>query len=932
MYKLTLFSIFACLGLLLCASHGFAQNKYLVKGSVLDTADRLKLLNSSVSVLNAKDSTLKSFTRADADGNFMLDRLTKGKYILMVTYPGYADYVESFSLDSLKPQQDFGLVHMFLKSKLLEDVLIKGNVAAIKINGDTTEFNAAAYKIQPNSKVEDLLKQLPGIQVDKDGKITAQGQTVSKVLVDGEEFFGDDPTLVTKNIRGDMVDKVQLFDKKSDQATFTGVDDGQKEKTINIKLKEDKKNGYFGKLDGGVGTDGYYETQALFNRFKGKMKFSGYGTLSNTGKTGLSWEDSNKMGNGGGFEFADDGNIYIGGSGSDELESFGGRYNGQGIPTTASGGLHFDTKWDADKKSINTNFKSGAITVDGATNTISQNNLPTGVIISNSDQTSHNYMFRNKLDAVYQVKLDSTSNLKISVDGTAKKTDVTTNYMARSFRGDNSKLNQSERSVNNDGTQQLFNFSAFYTKKFKKKGRTLSVNLSEAIKSNETTGFLYADNTFYLANGNLDREQITDQLKTVDAKSSVSTVNITYTEPVAKYLSVVFNYGLSVNESISDRKSFNRSASGNYDALDNIFSNDFKLSQITNQGGAIASFNRKKTVVNFGTKVSAVNFDQLDRLSDRKFNRNFTNWNPQASYQYKFSSQQSLSIRYTGSTRQPSVDQIQPVRVNTDPLNITLGNENLRPSFSNNINAYYNSYKVIGSKSFYANASYSFTENSIVNNTTTDAEGKSTFQSVNLKGKQASNFYGYFSYNRKIKILTEVNAGLGFNVNGNTSYNYVNGAENKNTSGSYSANLNVSKYVEKKYSVRFYVGPNYTTGSSSLQQQLNNNGWGLNGNIYATVYLPGKFELSTDGDYQFTEATASFSENFSRLIWNASMSRKFLKSEQLKASIKVNDLLNQNTGFSRSAYGNFITQTSSLTIQRYFMFSLTWDFNKMGGK
>src|ERR1700733_12040323 len=174
---------------------------------------------------------------------------------------------------------------MILKSKLLAEVLVKGTRAAIKIKGDTTEYNAAAFKIQPNAKVEDLLKQLPGIQVDKDGKITAEGQEVKKVLVDGEEFFGDDPTLVTKNIRADMVDKVQLYDKKSDQATFTGIDDGQKTKTINIKLKEDKKNGMFGKAEAGDGTQNIYQGQLLFNAFKSKEKFSVYGTLGNNGKT-----------------------------------------------------------------------------------------------------------------------------------------------------------------------------------------------------------------------------------------------------------------------------------------------------------------------------------------------------------------------------------------------------------------------------------------------------------------------------------------------------------------------------------------------------------------------------------------------------------------------------------------------------------------------
>ncbi|TDO22561.1 carboxypeptidase family protein [Pedobacter duraquae] len=920
--------------MLLLAVSGFAQNKYLVKGTTVDTAARLKLLNSSISVLNAKDSTLKSFTRTAADGSFEINKLQKGKYILMVTYPGYADYIEAFTLDSTKSEKDFGTLHMLLKSKLLEDVLIKGTAAAIKINGDTTEFNAAAYTIQPNSKVEDLLKQLPGIQVDKDGKITAQGKTVSKVLVDGEEFFGDDPTLVTKNIRGDMVDKVQLFEKKSDQAAFTGIDDGQKSQTINIKLKEDKKNGYFGKLDAGIGNDGYYETQAQFNRFKGKMKFSAYGTLSNTGKTGLSWQDNSKM-NSGGMEILDNGIIMIsGGGGSDELDSFDGRYTGDGIPVAASGGLHYDTKWDSDKKSINTNFKTGAITIDGAVNTISQNNLPSGVIISNSDQTSHNYIFRNKLDATYQIKLDSMSNLKISVDGMAKKTNTSTGYIARSFRGDDTRLNASDRTVSNDGTQQVFNASAFYTKKFRKKGRTLSLNLSEAIRKNESTGFLRSDNTFYATTGAFEREEIVDQLKTVNANSNILTGNLTYTEPIAKYLSIVFNYGLSMNQSISDRKSFNKSASGNYDMLDTQFSNDFKLTQIGNQGGAIANFNRKKTVINIGTKVALINFDQLDRYTNNKFDRNFVNWNPQASYQYKISSQQSFSIRYSGSTRQPSVDQIQPVRVNTDPLNVTLGNENLRPSFTNNFSAYYDSYKVIGNRSLYASINYSFTENSIVSNTTTDLEGRSTFQSINLTGKRPSNYYGYLSYYRKMKIFTDINVGLSGNLNKSTSFNYVtyNGKTelNQNSSGEYSANLSLSKNVEKKFSAYVNGGPNYSTGSSSIQKELNNDGWGFRSRFSATGYLPAKFEISTDGDYLFRGATKSFDEDFTRLIWNASVSRKFLKGDQLKASIKVNDLLNQNTGFNRSASGNFITQTSSLTIQRYFMCSVTWDFNKMG--
>src|SRR6201996_8981734 len=275
-----------------------AQSGYSVKGTVGDSVEKIKLHSSAVSVLQAKDSILVKFSFTNAAGNFSFNGIGKGKYILLVSCPDYADYVEPFSLDSANQAHDFGNISLQLKSRLLKEVIIKGTASQMKIKGDTTEFNAKAFVIQPNAKVEDLLKQLPGITVDKDGKITAEGQTVSKVLVDGEEFFGDDPTLVTRNIRADMVDKIQLFDKKSDQAAFTGVDDGKSEKTINIKLRADKKNGVFGKLEAGDGPGGIYQGQALFNAFSGKQKFSTYGTIANNGKVGLSWDDNQKYGTG----------------------------------------------------------------------------------------------------------------------------------------------------------------------------------------------------------------------------------------------------------------------------------------------------------------------------------------------------------------------------------------------------------------------------------------------------------------------------------------------------------------------------------------------------------------------------------------------------------------------------------------------------------
>lgn len=906
----------------------FAQNIYSVKGSVIDTVSNIKLTNTSVSVLRSKDSTLIQFTRADENGLFAIDHLPKGKLFLLVTYPGYADYLEPFQLDSIKSKIDFGRIKLTLTARLLQDVIIKGKAVAIKIKGDTTEFNASAYQVPPNAKVEDLLKQLPGIQVDKDGKITAQGQKVNKVLVDGEEFFGDDPTLVTKNLRADMVDKVQLYDKKSDQAAFTGIDDDKKSKTINIKLKDDKKNGYFGKLELAAATDKYYEEQGMFNIFKGKQKFSAYGTLSNTGKIGLGWQDDSKYGSSDNVEFGD-GYISINDDGKDALSSFNGRYDGQGFPIARTGGLHYDTKWNNDKESINTNYKIGSLNVEGNRTTDNQNNLPTGILKTNSNENFDNFMFRQKADVTYQVKLDSTSNIKVSVDGMARNSEANSDFTTTSLRND-SLINSTKRSVSNNIHDKVFNAKLLWTKKLKKTGRTLSVNLAEAYNQSESKGFLKSDNTFYGRTGTVDSTQVVDQYKTSTVNSSNFNTNIAYTEPLSKTLTLALNYGIGIGNSHSDRKSFNPSSSGNYDILDQVYSNDYQIDQFSNQGGAIFNYKKDKTTVNFGSKVTNVNFDQKNLYDNSDFKRNFVNWKPEASYRYKFSQQKSISINYNGSTTQPTIDQIQPIAVNTDPLNIILGNPDLKPSFRNSVSLYYNSYKVLTGQYIYLGGSYNVTSSAIVSNTFTDAAGKTTFQSTNLEGKNTTDFNTYFYTERKINFL-DINVGFEGGAYGNTYYNYVNNVLNKTRSNSYNGSLNLSRYAEKKYTIRLSGGPTYKTSQSSLQASVNDNGWGYKASYYLAVFLPLKFEITTDGDYEFRGKTASFNSDFSRMIMNAKISKKFLKSEGLKFSLGGNDLLDQNKGFSRTASGTSITQSNYSTIRRYYSASLSWDFSKMGG-
>ncbi len=925
MRKFFLAIAFICL----CSAYSYGQNPYSVNGSVADTASNVALVNSSILILNSKDSTLVKYTRADKDGKFALNNLKDGSFILLVSYPDYADYVERFSLDAAKNSLNFGKIRMILTARLLQEVIVKGTVAEMVIKGDTTEFNAAAFKTEANAKVEDLLKQIPGMQIDKDGKITAQGQTVNKVLVDGEEFFGDDPTLVTKNIRADMVDKVQLYDKKSDQATFTGVDDGEKTKTINIKLKEDKKSGYFGKAEAGSGNDDFYQGQAMFNIFKGKKKFSAYGTIGNTAKTGLGWEESSKYGSSS-TQVSEEGYIYFGGGGSDDLDSYDGRFNGEGIPVTRSGGVHYDTKWKEDKQSINLNYKVGSIGVAGSNNTLNQNNLPTGIINSNSGQNFDNYMFRHKLDATYIVKVDSTSEIKIMADGTLKNNTTESNYLSSSLRGDGTALNGGTRSVSTAGDQRLFNSSLLWNKKLKKKGRTVSLSLGQRYSNEDNDGYLNSANRFYNTTGALDSIQNIDQYKTNLTSMSGFNSNLAYTEPLSKTLSVIVNYGLNYSESNSDRKSFNKSVTGNYDILDNQFSNNFDLAQTSNQAGAVFSYRQKKTVLTFGSKASFVNFDQTDLYTDKQYDRNFMNWNPTATYQYNFSTQKSFSIRYIGNTTQPNISQIQPIRVNTDPLNITLGNPDLGPAFNNRFTVSFNSYKVISDRNIFVNASYNFTSNAIVSNTVTDAAGKSTFQSINLSDKSPAALYMYGYFSRKIPT-TDIRVGLNANVNFNTYFNMINSVLNTTTAANYNGQLSVSMYKPKKHDFYVGIGPGYSKSESDLQKNINNNGWVINSYFGANWELPGKIRIGMNGSYLFQQKTQSFNEDFDRFLLNTTLTKSFMKSESLKLQLSGNDLLNQNTGFNRRATSNMITQNSYTTIRRYAMFSVIYDLSKMGG-
>ncbi|WP_426672181.1 TonB-dependent receptor domain-containing protein [Mucilaginibacter sp. McL0603] len=516
--------------------------------------------------------------------------------------------------------------------------------------------------------------------------------------------------------------------------------------------------------------------------------------------------------------------------------------------------------------------------------------------------------------------------MKIAVNGTSKNTNTRENYNAFETRND-TIINKSTRDITNNVDQKIFNASAFYTHKFKKPRRTLSFNISEAFNQSDAKGYLKSNLYYYNPQAKVDTVP-TDQYKTNDLKSSVLITNLTYTEPLSKSLAVSLNYGVDINNGTADRRTFDQSSPGVYNMLNDTFSSNYKLNSLSNIGGAIFNFKKGKTIINFGTKVGDVRLRQTDEYTGDVLTRDFTDWMPQASFQYRFSQQKSFNVSYRGNTVLPTLDQLQPIKNNNDQLNIIVGNPGLKPSFTNNFNLWYNSFKVVSNQYIYLSGNYSYTTNPIVSAVTYASNGGSVSQYSNLPGKRISNFNFWANFDKKIEKL-DINTGIGINGNGNVYYNLVNGQLNRTPSYTINPRINVSKYKEKKIEIYLSGGPTYTISKSSLQPDINNNGGGFRADGGFTIYLPGKFQIGTNNSYEYTAKTESFDTDFSKMLINAFIIKTFPKNDNLKFTIWGNDLLNQNVGFSRTANSNMIIQNSYTTIRRYIMFTIDYDFTRM---
>ncbi|WP_159730120.1 outer membrane beta-barrel protein [Sphingobacterium sp. 18053] len=923
-YSLVLFLLFSVL-----SSKSYAQHKLV--GSVADIKDLAKLHQASIALLSPKDSILVKFGRTKENGTFQIANLDTGTYKMVVSYPQYADLVKDIHVAA--EDLDIGIVKLSKAALLLEEVQVNGKIPVV-IKGDTIEYDAGSFKVEKDAKVEDLLKVLPGITMDGSGKIIAQGKEVKKVLLDGEEFFGDDPTLITKNIRSDMVSKVQVYEKKSDLAVRTGVDDGERTQTIDIKLKEDKKKGMFGQAVAGAGTDKYYGGKVMLNKFKGSQKIAAYGILANDGMVGLGFEDSQKYGVGGSsnVQMMDGGGIMISGGGDGSDGGWDGKYYGGGVPKAINMGASYSDKSKDDKHKINANFKRNQINVNNTSTYNAQNNLPERAQVDNNVTSSETETQANIANLRYDLKLDSLSDLTVNMGYTKSNRDSKSDSKADQRKLDGTLITETNSNTDLNSDQDKFNVNAMLTRRFKKERRSVTFNVSANTDKNSSKTQYFSEN-YFESSGN---KTVIDQFKNDKLTNNAYAASVTYSEPLSKRLTAAVGYSFNSNNSETLNQSFDKDpATGKYTVLDQNLLNDFDFSSLKNGINTSLNYKTSSLTVNLSNRVDFEDVKRTYNNLNTTLQRNQTSINPNVSVNYKLSKSKNIGFRYSGRTAQPSLTQIEPLKQNAQPLVEYLDNPNLKAGFNNSYSINYNSYKQLKDQGFYFYASADQGKKNINTNVRYNLdEGTQQISYVNID-KDNWRIYGSGSYSFVLQKKWGLKMNIGVNGQYNSQFSYLSSYNeepklNRNQTKSITPEIGFNRYKANKMDFYISLMPGVEQMSSFLQPELNRTTFKFRSYSQFTYYLPKDFKVSLSTDQNYQAATKTL-QSINIINMNGYISKKFLKDKSLEAQVFVNDILNKNNGVYRYQNGTSFIQTSNDVLRRYGMLKVIYNFTTMKG-
>ena len=925
---------------------------FTVSGTLLDETDNSSLIGVSVVLSPTSDTSLKYGGVTDLDGKFSVANIPAGAYSLKASYVGFQNYSRNVNVTG---NTDLGTIRMKVLSTQLQNVTVTAEQIRAQQSGDTTSFNAGAYKTNPDANAEDLINKMPGISTEG-GTIKAQGEDVKQVLVDGKPFFGDDPNAAIKNLPAEIIDRIQVFDKLSDQAQLTGFDDGSGQKTINIITKPGRNTGQFGKVYGGYGTrdlnfkDNFYVVGGNLNYFKGDTRVSLIGLSNNVNQQNFSTDDllgavnsssGQSRGGSGGSRGGGRGGPRGGRSGGS-----GGRGGGdisnflvgqqEGITTTHSVGLNYSDEWSEKIKVTGSYFfnfteNTNANSLSRTYLTEADNNL---IYKEHSSRKSTNINHRANLRLEYEIDsmntLIFTPRISFQDNSNERSLNGTNRLPDSSFVSGTSNENISNTQGYNFGTNLL------YRHKFAKKGRSMSVNGSVQL-NNRTGDGTIASQTLYadtLLNDTLD------QRYDLSSDGNTYSGNVTYTEPLGEKRQLMINYAPSFTQNHSTRLTYDRlNGSSEYDLLNTQLSNKFDNTYASHRGGLSYRSNTEKTNFMAGLNYQYASLKGMQELPPRpNVEKSFSNILPQASYNYKFTRSKNLRIMYRTATNAPSIQQLQDVVDITNPLLLRTGNADLEQNYQHTLMFRYGNTNTATSTSFFAMLYGSYTMDYIANQTlipTKDSvygdvilpRGSQLTRPVNLDGYwSARSFLTYGMPVRAIKSNLNLNAGVNYSkIPGliNTSLNYSN---NLSFNGGAVLSSNISENLDFTLAYSGY----YNVVKNSIQTQSDNNYYNQNTSFRINWIFLDRFVANTSLNHTlYSGLSEGFNQSY--LLWNAALGYKFLADKSLDVRLTAYDILNQNRSIERTVTETYIEDSYTNVLQRYFMLNVTYTLRRFGG-
>ena len=895
----------------LCCLLPISAHDAVINGVLVDSQDTTELMEATVRLLMAtKDSTMVKGTTTDMNGVFNIKGVKPGKYLLRFSYLGYNDLIKHVTIGDDGRDVNMGVVTMDPNTILLKETVVMGVKSPIVVKEDTIEFNADTYKTQANAVVEDLLKRLPGVEVGTDGKITANGKEVKKILIDGKEFFSDDPTVASKNIPADMINKLQVIDRKSDLARLTGVDDGDDETVINLTVKKGMNNGWFGTVNAGYGTDDRYAGNVMINHFRDGNQFTILGGGNNTN------------------------NLGFGDGASGRFQRFGGD---RGVTTSQYAGLNFNIGSKEDD-----HFRVGGDIMyshsdrDTRTSTARQNLLTDSVSYydANTAARDKSHNLRGDFRIKWEIDTCNTLDIRPNFSFNFNKSERNDSSLTRAGDAALTRVNRSLSNFFNDGKSFEWGTRLIYNHKVASHpGRSQSLMLNYSYSNVREDADTYTDNTYYLLT---DQDQLIDQTANNRRKTHSITGRLSWTEPIgdiknARFLE--FSYRGNFRSTTSDKMVYDNTREGVWpsgtvtdqewnESLSNSFRNKFFNQEFSLGFRQV----RKAYNLNVGISVNSAMSKSKDLINSARDIKERWAWSvaPYARFRYKFTDTRNLNFFYRMRAQQPSISQLQPVADVSNPLNVITGNPELKPTFNHNINLRFGDFAQGAQRSIMAMMNVDFAQNSIVSTVSTDELTGARFTSyTNVGGvwsAMAMNMLSFpFGSQKTWYFTSHLFARYG------VTKSVTNGVENRSNT----LRINYSPGLAFRNSVfDIELRPTYgfqnTTTSALKSNTRNINTWG--GMFNGTYSAPFGLVISTDLRYSTTSGYSA-GYNSDQWIWNGSVAYQFLRDKQAAVTLSVYDILGQRKNIYRNVTGDYIEDVFYNSLGRYGMVTFTYRFN-----